>query len=217
MTIVIIAILFIVILEILRRRLLYHKKYLDISNLVQSSLTTLAILIAGYWFFVERKGAPHADIEEKIAVIPSEKAGQFAIVEATITVKNLGQQLLRIRNVDVRLQTADLDQAKARAVAELGPTEWPQQLANGTHLFNEAEYQWPTLRWFRQEVDHEVEPGESDMLTATFVVPCSIQNIRIAAQIEKGSSGILFWRTPSMFWKARSFASTEQACKAEPG
>ncbi len=148
--------------------------------------------------------------------MPAGLKGGFATVEAAATVKNLGETLLRVSNVDIRLQSADLDDQQANILATMPPEAWPTDRSKFP-FFNEAELQWPVLRWFRSDIEHEIERGETDTITATFVVPCSIHTVRVTVGILKKESHLLFSSTNPLDWKARALTSTESACSAKIG
>ena len=107
---------------------------------------------------------------------------------------------------------------------------------NGVSTMKRTVLQWPVLRQYNGPVDHEIEPGESDLITITFVVPCqSAQYARVATDIEKtarkpqrssentaSSSYNVDTQTPSqeqardaMVWKARTSVDIGSLCKKE--
>ena len=198
--------------EVARRLFTKDASYSDAIKGLQAVLTATAILMAGYWYFVDRKGKPHAEVSEQLNVVPIGIEGAVGI-EATITVKNIGEQLLQVRGVDIRLQSATMDADTTKKMLGMGLNEWPSKWPSGEPLFNEAEYQWPTMRWFNAPISHDVEPGESDVITATFIVPCSAREVRVATSVEKGASGIWLWKGPTMNWKTRQFADTTVVCR----
>jgi len=115
------------------------------------------------------------------------------------------------------------------AITDKGGRSWK--------LFHEAELQWPTLRWFTSDIAHEVEPGETDTITATFIVPCSIATVRVATNLRRtdenpvsAHGSRLMQRFIDVFkgppqagetaaapavdwWKVRSFVDVASACK----
>ena len=40
-------------------------------QIFQATVTSVAIVLAGYWYFVERRGQPHADVSQTVQVLPS--------------------------------------------------------------------------------------------------------------------------------------------------
>ena len=124
-------------------------------------------------------------------------------------------------------------------VAALGFDAWPAQVAGPDgkprQLFHEAELQWPMLRQFRSTLDHEIEPGETDTVTASFIVPCTIATARVATNLQRSDedpiarqhSVVSRWfvalfrpppaddAAPAEWWKVRSFVDVAAACAAK--
>jgi hypothetical protein len=65
------------------------------AQLLQGIFTLSAFALAAYWYFVERKGMPHADVEQMVHVVPLE--ADLVAIEAHVEIKNLGKRLLEIR------------------------------------------------------------------------------------------------------------------------
>ena len=170
-----------------------------------SSLATgIGIVVAGYWFLAQRKIAPHVGLTQTLVIVPGDPG--YAVVESSLNIANLGETLLPIRKLDLRLQTVDpsgMDLAQVRATAF---ADWPAHFADGvTPMFVEAELQWPTIRYFARPVVHDVEPGETDVITSTFVVSCATRRVRVAAEVAREGK-------KPMAWKTRAFGSTIEAC-----
>lgn len=167
-------------------------------------LTGAAILVAGYWYLVERKGAPHADLDQSVAVVAL--GNGLAAVETTLGIKNLGSTLLEIRRFDLRLQSVSPAGLPLDQVAAAAPTVWPATFADGrTPMYAGTELQWRTIRYFAGAVQSDIEPGETDHITSTFIVPCTLKRVRIASEVTKAGA-------EQLTWKIRTFASTEDAC-----
>jgi len=174
----------------------------EATSMFQAVLTGAAILVAGYWYLVERRGTPHADISQTVTVVRGSDG--YAIVEAALTLKNLGSVLVKVREIDVRVQRADPTGLDLKRVAENKFNQWPAQFPDGQKMYDGTELQWPTLQLYRSNVNYEIEPGESDTATVTFVVSCDIRQVRIASEVKKSER---------LWWKARTFSTTYAACE----
>lgn len=166
-------------------------------------LTGIAIVVAGYWYTVERRGTPHADMSQTLTVVGN--GSPYAIVESSIAIKNLGLTLLELSRLDLRLQSLDVPDSALGQIAGAGFSDWPRTFANGTPMYNGTELQWPTIKYFAGPVTYSIEPGETDVITSTFVVPCTLRHFRVAAEVTRTGGG-------DLVWKARSFGDTIAAC-----
>jgi hypothetical protein len=212
--------LFLLVLGLGISRLVYgrDKSFSDAANTFQTVLTAAAIMLAGYWYFVERRGKPHADVTQAVSVVPI-KPG-FVGVESQISIKNLGETVLRINQARVKLQQispppSDPGILIPEKLASLGRDEWPEYAepdATGRQLpmFSTTELQWPTIRRYRDKVNHEIEPGETDVMIATFIVTCDIKMVRVAALLRKDSGD-----KDEKWWRSAAFADTAKVCREQ--
>lgn len=205
-------------------------------QIFQAVATTAAITLAGYWYFIERRGEPHADVSQTAEVIPLGK-GRIA-VEVHVHVQNLGRQLLRIDRFVSRLQLADVDHYGMNdLIGKNGLDYWHSTSVAGKDArahFNHAELRWPQLNYYDDKVEHEIEPGESDLLVATFLLNCPPQDfVRVASDVAKPIDEQTDENTESeanllanageahpiddrrMMWKARSFVNVGKICRKE--
>ena len=214
------------------------------ADYAQAFFTLLAFIATAYWFFVERKGMPHADVTQTIYVQPI--ADRLVAVEAHVNVKNLGERLLEVGWVYSRLQLShhrSYDFAGLNAKDDDPYWDAVKTMKNGSTLpyFNAAELQWPTWRQFDRAVRHEIEPGESDLIVLTYVMSCDdAPAVRVATDIFKPSDwfpsrpikaapkGSPDQADPgqeeaarpepgAMAWKTRTFASLDEACSGDEG
>lgn len=181
------------------------------AQFLQALFTLLALILAGYWYFVERKGMPHADVSQTVNVMPV--SNDIVAVEALVSVKNLGQRLLHIRRVQSYLQNIDANAYGYDDLVQLrGNDYWQAQRAGGGRQFDAGELRWPVARRFDAAVDHRIEPGETDVITITFLVRCSsVRQVRVATDVFRPRSA----SEPEWAWKARSIVPVCQECCAE--
>lgn len=175
----------------------------EAALIFQAVLTGAAIVVAGYWYVVERRGSPHADVSQTVTQAPL--GDGLVAVEVIVSVRNLGSTLLKISTADIRLQQVYPNVVDLDAIRETKIDQWPNMFADGRPMFNGTELQWPILKWYHDKIDNEVEPGETDTIIADFVIPCAVKRYRIATELAKPEG-------PGLTWKARTFGSTVSEC-----
>lgn len=196
--------------------LIHGYRNLDSANnwakLLQALVTLMAFGLAAYWYFVERKDMPHADVTQEIVLSPV--APGVVSVEAHVRIRNLGERLLRIDRIYSRLQEVQGESYDYGALADLqGDAYWrARRPETRAAQFSGAELRWPVARQFEDQVAHEIEPGETDLFVATFLIRCSrFRHIRVATDVNKPGSD----PDRPLAWKARTFANLGQVCANE--
>lgn len=192
----------------------WHRQYTDLKPSVELTQTVLAILgiaLAGYWYFIERKGVPHADIAQKLEIMPIQPG--LVAVESHLTIKNLGSRLLKLTEADIRLQQVSPPrmlpyEELQKLSAERYFTAAVRSDGELTRLFDQGELKWPTLKWYSGRIDRHIEPGETDLVVTTFLVRCDLRIVRVAAYLEKSRK---------LAWSAASSADLAPACAASRG
>lgn len=185
------------------------------TKLTQTVLTTLALGLAGYWYLVERKGEPHADVTQTAEVV--RLTDEIAAIEVQIAIKNLGSRLLRLKEGVIRLQQVSppgFDAAALQALeneAYFDAAEFPGEDAAEGGVFQNAELKWRRLNRFAGKLENEIEPGETDIVNATFLVRCDVRTARIATQIKRESPRI-WGEDKGYWWKARTLVDVGKAC-----
>lgn len=199
------------------------------AQYAQALLTLLALLTTGYWFFLERKGMPHADVSQEIAVIPVSKG--LVAVEVHVKITNLGQRLLEIDKINSRLQLVRPDAYDYVGLnKKKGEDYWLAErpgASKNSKQFHIAELRWPIYRQYRDEVKHRIEPGETDLLVVTFLMECRHAKwVRVATDVYKPAENSLGKASGSAdatvetledadqnyAWKARSFVNARDIC-----
>ena len=141
-----------------------------------AALTTLALLLAAYWYFVDRQGMPKLNIEPQVRAWPVAKGGLIVWVEIKLT--NVGRLSLHFdpkdehNNVRVQvLQVAPLAGAQAKkllsAMQDINKVNRTQDF----DLIRTA--QWSSLATFEGPIDSVIEAGETENLYFKAVIPCA--------------------------------------------
>lgn len=194
-----------------------------LAKYAQALLTLLALLVTGYWFFLERKGMPHADVSQEVSVVPV--AEGLVAIEAHISVKNLGQRLLKIDRINSRLQLVRADAYGYEALDRArGDAYWDgvRPGKSGGAQFHASELRWPIHRRFDDDVEHNIEPGETDLIVVTFLMDCSMAKwVRVASDVynPEGSDDLMSGlesedeEEERFAWKTRSFVEVANVCE----
>ena len=190
------------------------------ATMLQAVFTAGALIVAAYWYIVERKGQPHAELAQTVKVEPV--GPDLVTVEASVRVKNIGRQLLTLTQVEVRLQQIWPDSTEVNKIFSLPYNEWPKcfnyadedcEKKHDKSMFNETELQWSTSRFFdRTVIAHKIEPGETELLTETFIVPCFVKIVRVATNVLKKKGDPNKKDDPDLWWRARNFVEIGDAC-----
>lgn len=170
---------------------------------VQAIISIGGLFIAAYWFFVERKGMPHADIVLSADVARLSERAVLVLVRADVTNKGVG--LLTLGKREIRLLAVRMGDGTLNEVLALDTAAFPATLKSGRELFDHGEVAWRGLRQFTSDRPIEIEPGEKDSVFVDFVVPCTERVLKISASIRKPGEG-------DMWYKDRKLISIEQAC-----
>ena len=186
----------------------------DWAKLLQAIFTLAAFSLAAYWYFAERKGMPHADVQQSVTV--RSLADGIVAVEAHVAVKNLGARLLRLNEIQSYLQDVEATTYNYAQLAELEDALYwtAARPSNGGAHFTRAELRWPVVRGFHDQVEHRIEPGETDLIVITFLVQCKevADTVRVATDILRPDAG-----PERHAWKTRSFTDLGDACSEGSG
>ena len=191
---------------------------------VQAILTGFAILLAGSWYLVERKGMSHAELGIKADGV--RMPGDVVLVQLRIEIRNVGHTLLRARDWDVRLQAIYPSDLPLAPLAGMQLNHWPSAVGN-YRAYDKQALQWPTISRFRGQDLHEVEPGEADLKVVDFVVSCkSDKVIRATAALKKLDTRwdwpsvrkrIRFESQDELWWKERMLIDLGRLCASPQG
>lgn len=185
---------------------------------VQSFLTVVAILLAGFWYFVERKGTSHAELSVKadgVHLTPDQ-----ALVQLKIEIRNAGATLLHADDWKVQILSLDPAALPIAQVAALPYDQWPGDATKGDP-YRAQELAWPAIRVFKGREPHQIEPGELDLKTLEFLVPCDEKVVRAAVSLKKRDfkwdpTALLAKRAQDdpaeYWWKARALLDIGQLC-----
>ena len=147
----------------------------DIVEIVQGIVTIVAILAGGIWTYLAfvRKRLRYPRAKLSITIDSSQIAPDYRLVHVAVQIDNTGYVLLAPEYAEVRL----------RQVMPL-PAEIESRLKPGFDPVapDEKELPWPLIvrrEWNWDPSDIEIEPGESDLLNADFVIIDTVEIVQI--------------------------------------
>jgi hypothetical protein len=226
MTAFVIFVLLVLVLLIWVVRRLYRRddKLDPVVQGVQAILTAFAILLAGTWYLVERKGMSHAELALKGNGV--RLPGGMVLVQLRIEIRNIGHTLLRARDWDIRLQSIYPTDLPVAPLAATDLNHWPA--AVGEHpAYHTQEIRWPAISRFRGQDLHEVEPGETDLKSVDFFVPCASEKVVRASAAVLKLDPRLDWPSiakrlrgeapDQLWWKERALFDLGKLCAAPEG
>ena len=149
---------------------------------MQAFATTVAIMLAGYWYVYERKGVPHANT--KLEVVGLKVSRDHVDLETRFSISNLGATLLNVGEADVRLQEVNRDSLPLQAIEALEREEFPDKLLGGD-VYDDGILMWPTVKWFRGGAPRHIEPGETDLRVVDFIASCRNTAMRVMFMMKR--------------------------------
>ena len=191
----------------------------EVAKIIESAAAIGGLIVAGWWFIEQRENYPRADLSQSASAV-SLHPGLFAI-EANIEVKNEGRKQLKLHRARVMVQAVSASPFNYDQLATVdGPAYWGSVRPISTpdaHQFQDGELRWPVVRMFDGPIDHHVEPGETDNIIFTFLIPCSrlqlgrmehVRTLRIATDLFKPTTE----EGKDFAWKAREFVDISKEC-----
>jgi hypothetical protein len=192
----------------------------QVAQIVESAAAVAAIGLAGWWFVEQRENYPRADLAQAVEVVPVEPG--VVAIEANVSIKNTGKKLIKLHRARVRLQEVSGKPFDYKSLAQRdGSSYWqairPKQTPD-RRQFHSAELRWPVLKIFDGDIDYHIEPGETDNMVVTFLVPChsklgaeqsELRNLRVATDVFKPNAD----EGKEFAWKARTFVNVTEECR----
>jgi hypothetical protein len=188
-------------------------------QIIQGAATAIALALGAWWFIEQRQTYPHAQLSQSVNVVRVAKG--LIAVEVQVQFQNTGKLLIHLTHATVKLQNVAAEPySYADLAVKNGADYWKANRPMPTpdpRQFNQAELRWPVLKQFDDKIDHVIEPGETDVLVFTFLIPCrsdpndpssEMHVLRIASDIHKPAKG----QTTDFAWKTRAFADVTNAC-----
>jgi hypothetical protein len=183
----------------------------DYADPVQSTLTSIAIVIGGLWtlsqFFSGRFSKPKLTVSHSIEHWPAEEQ---VILHVVVRVVNVGSVLVRPEQLQVRVQqllplTEDVTERLRLGEDPVGPTE--------------TEVLWPLLceRYYAWKVPTEIEPGESDDYFFDFVIAAEVSAVQVYSHLPNPVKKGVGWNTTSVYYVSNGGARGQEQDRKQAG
>ena len=147
----------------------------DYAQLIQSIFTTLAIICAGGWFFLQGEAGLRANLSQ--TVVHRELDKNWILVHVTIKIANEGKRRITLTSGFVRIQQVlPLDEQFANTMQQ------------GVSLVesDKGRIPWPTVGIpYERAVYRQIESGEDDYLDFDFIVPSALKTIQVYSYFKK--------------------------------
>lgn len=182
---------------------------------LQAFATIFVLILAGYMYFVERKNKNRVNLNQEVIVTKVDR--DLVSAEVQIKIENVGFQQIELEQLDVRLKLISptlSDYNYLAAGSGLSDDEyWSAKRDDGKNLFDNLEFKWPVIRQTKHELENIVEPGEQDLVTVTFMIPCLMSNQQI--DTVKVSTSLSNPEKKKYSWKLSSFVNITEACEKD--
>lgn len=185
MTIVIATLIVLISASLLISIWLYRRdpEFGKIFSAVQAMISIAGLLVAAYWFFVERKGMPHANV--KLSAQAVRMSERSAMVSVRMSVENKGMTLLTLDQVKISLLAVRMKDSTEDFVLAQDTDSFPARNSSGRELYDKGEFSWKALKSYSTKYSIEIEPGETDTIFVDFIVPCTEHVLRIIGDAKK--------------------------------
>ncbi len=180
----------------------------DITAVIQSILTIIALIAAGIWFTMRAETTPKANISHTLVNEPITE--KWTWVHVGVVISNPGVRRLELRRGTFRIQgvmpVADIIREKIAKGEPIIPKE-------------DGIVKWPTIRkiygdenemrvmiceneYENKEINVDIDPGESQKIVVEFLVPSFVEAVRVYSHVYRDAS---FWE------KVKAFCAFEKA------
>jgi hypothetical protein len=167
----------------------------------EAVLTAVGILLGGIWTYMlfvrKRERFPRARLKHLFTSFLVR--GKLGLLSVTIEISNIGTTLMRLEEAKCRVQQVLPLDGELSALLDRGDDIVP---------LDSQSVPWPTLdvrEWKFKKGAVEIEPGESEVLRAEFLVPSYINRLLIYSYIGNRSKG-----RKRLGWEKVSFLSLKK-------
>lgn len=183
-------------------------KLLEIIQILNLVLESLAIIIAGWWtyslFILQRIKQPHIDITHRYFSTPI--ANEKNLLRLTVALKNHGSVVFKSSEIKVLLQQVrpcpsivlETIQNKENPPMNGGEIKWT--LLKGTRVVAGTPQETGELQLFVEEI----EPGETDECHFDFIIDNEVQTVASYSYVMAKSTNTIFVKRPPLVWNKTS-------------
>ncbi len=180
-------------------------------------LSCVALVLAGYWYFIERRGIPKLNVHSDIQAWPMR--GNALLVRTEVRLENVGTVKYELDNeAPFRLEIGQ--------VFPVRPAEDVNTLLEAFRAGERNEFdvynivrtdQWPMLAAVEGGLSTEIESGETERRYFKAIVPCSEGQVLAATAIVPKQvdwlSGFFERQDELLFWKSQSLSLPVEECR----
>ena len=159
----------------------------DWFGIFQSFVTIVALIAGGYWFFLQRELFPSAVITHEITHRRITNAGTW--LHVSVKISNMGKRVLDLDSAILRVQQ----------ILPLHQTIKKQINRGDLILPGEEMVRWPELDQYQSNRNVRIEPGENDVVNYEFIVPSSVETVKIYSYFAKEKEPPLGWHKTSIY------------------
>jgi hypothetical protein len=143
------------------------KKRLDAANLIQSILTSIAIVLAGAWFITQSEYSIKANITHSITHRKIDN--DWTWIHVSTDMSNVGKVLLE----------PGCGVATLYSILPLDIHVIDQIKKINASIDSESPIKWPTLKRSPKNLNNQIYPGETDRVDYQFLIPSFIGTVAL--------------------------------------
>ena len=178
-------------------------------------MSCIALVFAGYWYFIERRGIPKLNVDPQIQVWPVGDGQAFVRVE--LRMENVGTSKIELHPDDkIRIEVGQVLPLAGKQARGL-QADFKAVTAEGGKAFAMLKTdKWPLRASFTDGIDTVIESGETERIFFKGIIPCHDGLVAIAtAEVPKklnwpdslfDTSGEL------LYWKGQVLSDRIETC-----
>lgn len=160
----------------------------DLLSGLQSLVTILAIIFAGFWFLISDEGSRKLNISHSFKSYGISE--NYRWVGVSVKIENAGRRLVNIENGKVWLQKILPIPRDIKKLIDSNQLLIPK---------DKREVQWNIIgKIYNEEIKAEILPGETDELEYDFIIPCYVKVVKLYSHYGKQDDDALVWQHTSV-------------------
>lgn len=180
-------------------------------------LTCLALMAAGYWYFVERRGLPKLNATPSIQTWAVEDGMVFVRVE--LLMENVGStDIVMLPDDPFRMEIGQVLPLAGQQARDLVAAYHPVDSDSGPLEILQTD-KYPSRAIIKGGLDLRIEPGETEKRYFKAVVPCvdglvSSVRVDIPKKVD-WFQGVLEQDRRQLFWRGQAISDPITTCNGE--
>lgn len=183
-----------------------------------AALSSIALLTAAYWYFIERRGVPKVNVEPSGQAWPLDDGS--LLVRAAIKVSNVGVSAVRLdRKTPVEVEIGQVYPPAGKQATALAKAMQDGMAAGKKDFGLQQTDKWPLRASNYDGIEAVIEAGETENLYYKTIIPCTDgMELAITAKVPKrlGKLDQMFEpKKEQNYWTAQEIIPVEGKCKGE--